>query len=248
MFKFLTNKGKFLYFAFGILMFVVLLGSLVYMTQYAHVHVYFTRSATGAISFAADTEDALHYSNQILYDFFAETTDQTFASDFNQYARTVYDFQIDMSAFDNLILIFAIIGLICFAGLLVLSNHSRRVYYKSNLYGGIVFPAVTAIFSVVMIIKNTMLMGVFSKNYELFNRVSVLQNPELKSAASKETDNIAYLKDLYSCNTTTYIIFDILFALVFIYSLFLIAYSIYRYKECAEKRSKIIEKAVMSND
>ncbi len=248
MFKFLTNKAKLLYFVFGILMFVVLLGSLVYMTQYAHVHVYFTRSASGVISFAADTEDALHYSNQILYDFFNETTDTTFAKDFNTYAQTVYDFQMDMSAFNNLILTFSIIGLICFAGLLVLSNHSRKVYYKSNLIGGIAFPAVTAVFSVVMIIKNTMLMGVFSENYELFNRVSVLQNPELKSSASKETNNIAYLKDLYSCDTTTYIIFDILFAIVLIYSLFLIAYSIYRYKECAEKRSKIIEKAVMSND
>lgn len=251
--KFLTNKAKLLYFALGIMMFIVLLGALVYMTQYAHIHIYFNRSATGAISFASDTQDSLQNTNQMLYEFFQKTSDTTFIKDFgssigDNYATTVYNFQTAMSSFNDLIVTFAIFGILCFAGLLVLSNHSRKVYYKSNLYGGIVLPAITAIFSIVMIIKNLSLMGTFNKNYELFNRVAILQNPDLKTEASRHANDIQYLKDLYSADSTTFIIFTIIFGIVCLYSLFLIGYAVYRYKASADERKQIIEKAVLNND
>lgn len=253
--KFLTNKAKYIYFALGIMMFIVLIGALLYMTQYAHIHVYFTRSAKNVISFAADTEDALNNSNQVLYDFFARTTDTTFGAGVNfgnsigdNLATTVYNFQVAMSSFNNLILTFSIVGLICFAGLIVLSNHNRKIYYTSNLVGGIVLPAITGVFSIVMIVKNLILMNTFNDNYELFNRVSVLQNPDTKTAAGKQIDNIQYLKDLYSCDSTTFIIFTVLFSIVCLYSLFLVGYAVYRYKASADEREKIIEKAVLNND
>ena len=226
--KFLTSKAKYFYFAFGILMFVTLIASLFYMSQYAHIHVYYVQSPTGSHVIARDTEDALGNTNQLMWDFFEETSDTTFAKDFNQYKEIVFDYQQSMSSFNNIILYYALTGIVCFALLLVLSNHNRRIYYKSNLYGG--------------------LMGTFNNNFELFNRVSVLQNPDTKVDASKQINNIQYLKDLYSCDSTTYIIYDVLFLLVCLYSIFLIATAIIKYKATGKERKEIIEKVVMSND
>lgn len=246
--KFLTSKAKYFYFAFGILMFVTLIASLFYMSQYAHIHVYYVQSPTGSHVIARDTEDALGNTNQLMWDFFEETSDTTFAKDFNQYKEIVFDYQQSMSSFNNIILYYALTGIVCFAILLVLSNHNRRIYYKSNLYGGIILPGIVSIFSIVMIIMNTMLMGTFNNNFELFNRVSVLQNPDTKVDASKQINNIQYLKDLYSCDSTTYIIYDVLFLLVCLYSIFLIATAIIKYKATGKERKEIIEKVVMSND
>lgn len=248
MFKFLTKNSKWVFLIFGIIIGVVILGALCYMTQYTHIHVYYIKNSKGVVSFFSDTENAFGNTNQNLVNFFQYTEDTTFEKDFiANYANIVYDFQVAMSSFNDLIIIYGIISLICFAGLLILGNHNRRIYYKSNLYGGIALPLIPAIFSIVMIIKNTSLMGTFNKNKELFNRVSVIQDLDYL-----ESENLNYsvdfLRERYSCDATTYILFDILFAIVLIYSLFLIVVSIKKYKLTAADRAKVLEKAVENND
>ena len=248
MFKFLTKNSKLVYMLFGVLIGITIISALCYMTQYTHVHVFFIKEANGGISFMPDTENPFGKSNQNLVDFFFNTEDTTFTKDFiTDYAQIVYNFQVSMSSFNNLIIAFGIVGLVCFAVLLILGNHNRRIYYKSNLYGGVIVPLVPAIFSIVMIVKNTMLMGTFNTNKELFNRVSVLQDPNYI-----ESENfyckVDYLRERYTCDDRTYIIYNVIFGIVLIYSLFLIVTAVMKYKNTAADRANVLEKAVKNND
>lgn len=246
--KFLTKKTKWIYLVFGILMGIIIISALCYMTQYANIHVYYTINSKGDVAFGAGTENPFGNTNQNLVNFFRDTEDTTFEKNFiSNYAKQVYDYQTSMSSFNDLIVIFGIVGLVCFAGLLILGNQNRRIYYKSNLYGGIALPLVPAIFSVIMIVKNTALMSNFNANKELYNRVSVLQDINYN-----ESDNfyceVEYLKERYSCDARTYIIFNVLFGIVLLYSLFLIVTAIVKYKNTADDRARVLEKAVKNND
>lgn len=245
--KFLTKNSKLVYMIFGVLMGLVIISALCYMTQYTHIHVFYVVDGN-SITFLGDTEGPSGKSNQNLVDFFANTADTTFNKDFlTEYGQTVIDYQLSMSSFNNLIVAFGIVGLVCFALLLILGNHNRRIYYKSNLYGGIALPLIPAVFSIIMIVKNTLLMGTFNKNKELFNRVSVLQDPNYIDSDNFYCE-VDYLKERYTCNDITYIIYNVIFGIVLIYSLFLIVTAVMKYKNTAADRARVLEKAVKNND
>lgn len=277
--KFLTKNSKILYMAYGILIAVMFLAALYFMTNYTHVHVYYTLESSGALSaFDRTTETAIGYSNKNLFDYFSKYagmvikdkegvvlvdgaawlennsgTQAAFMAAFPDaanfatvYAPIIYNFQVEMSAFNDLIITFALVGICCFALLLVFANHSRRIYYKSNLVAGIILPLVVVVFGIVMIAKNVGLMNTFNDNQELFNAVSVLQNPNLSATAYQK--DYTNLQSLYSCNSTTFIVFTALFAVIIIYSLFLAVYAFLKYNATAEERAEIIKKAVVEND
>lgn len=246
--KFLTKNSKWFYFAFGIIMGIVILSALFYMTQYANIHVYYRISTNGDLVISKATpHDQSGATNRALFNFFERTQDNVFEKDFNLYKMIVYNFQVAMSSFNDLILIYGIIGVICFAVLLILGNHNRRIYYVSNLVGGIVCPSIISIFSIVMIVKNTILMGTFNENKELFNRVSVLQDTTYNEGYNTSF-SIEYLQQKYSCNDLTYIVYDLIFGIVLLYSVFMIFYAIKKYKSTAADRAKVLEKAVQNND
>lgn len=277
--NFLTKNSKIIYLTYGILLGCLFLAALYFITNYTHVHVYYTLETSGALSaFDRTTETTIGFSNKNLFDYFSKyageiitdtegtilvdgaawveankATQAAFLAKFPQaadfatvYAPIIYDFQVEMSAFNDLIVTFAVIGICCFALLLVFANHSRRIYYKSNLLAGIILPLVVVIFGIVMIVQNFNLMSVFNDNYDLFNTTSVLQNPNLSSLAVQKDFN--YIQSLYSCNSTTFIVYTAIFAVIIIYSLFLVVYAYLKYKATAEERAEIIKKAVVEND
>ena len=237
------NKIKLLYFGFGVLMFITLIASVMYMTNYAYIHVYYSLDQyTGAVVINAATPKPVTLeTNQLLFDYIAENTNiniDTFKFD-------VYNFQVAMSDLNSFFITFCVIGLIAFAALLICANHSRRVYYKSNIVCGILAPLVTIVFAVICLIRNISLMGVFNANFENFNMVSMIQNPvNIPQVIAKGKE---FVTSDQPCNSLTFILFAILFAIIIIYSLVLIVVAIKKYNDTKELREEIIRRAVENN-
>lgn len=256
--KFLTSKAKFLYLIFFVLAFAVLISSAVYATQYADVHIYYTPTeVNGEVSKDYDYGSRNEFQwNQIgMYDFFVKTEDPAFPctsyDEFDElYAPKILKFQNTLSEVNDFIVVAGLISLICVAGLFIISNHNRKIYYKSNVIGGIILPLGVIIVNVIFLVKNFGLMSYFNEgnNAELFNRVSVLQNVVTKDAAGQMHGNVGWLVERYSCDNTTFVIYTVLSVVVILYALFMAVYSVYRYKASTERRNEIMERAVENND
>lgn len=169
-----------------------------------------------------------------------------------EYFKIVDDFKNSLDSFNNLILIYGIVSLIIFAILLILSNHSRRIYYKSNLIGGIILPIVNVVFSIVLIINSLSLMSSLNDpvNNALFNVVSAIQNPKVGNvnvyvAGSEETNllQINNIINAFDINSTTIIMYMIFFALTAAFNVFLIVVAIMKYKATTKERNEVLEKA-----
>lgn len=274
---FFKKKAKLLFIAYAILLFVILIFGLFYMTQYAHIRINYSISTAGVVSFSSDsTMPSLDTTNSYLFEYFKHYAGQVFTSsssgeitmiapaglvlatteDINNivslgYAKNIYDFQNSMSSFNTQIIIFVVISFVLLAVMLICSNHSRNVYYISNLVSGIAMPAAITIYSIIMMIMNLSLMNTFTKNETLFKVVAALNNTD-GSAQDKGgkyfTDPSYMLSQVESVNTTTYIIATVLFILVAIASIGLIVYTIWRYNECSKHRNEIMERAAHNND
>jgi hypothetical protein len=163
----------------------------------------------------------------------------------------IKDFKASLDSYNNTIIVFSIVSLICFAGLLTIGNGTRNIYYKSNLIGGLLLSLVIVVFAVVMIINSFNLMSKIKENYELYNIVSVLQNAEnsLYSHKVKSTETIKYaqyltaIKDNFSVNSTTLVAYDVIFGVVAGYAVFLMIGTVVKYNGCAERRKQIIKNA-----
>lgn len=163
----------------------------------------------------------------------------------------IKDFKASLDSYNNTIIVFSIVSLICFAGLLTIGNGTRNIYYKSNLIGGLLLSLVIVVFAVVMIINSFSLMSKIKENYELYNIVSVLQNAEnsLYSHKVKSTETIKYaqyltaIKDNFSVNSTTLVAYDVIFGVVAGYAVFLMIGTVVKYNGCAERRKQIIKNA-----
>lgn len=248
--NFLTKHSKAFYYAYGILIAVLIVAGVFYASQYCDVRVFYALNAAGAVEILPTTADNLNRSNTYVFEYFEKAGENGFSaaglgSDFTKYANTVYNFQVQLSKVNDLIVILGFVSLICFALLLVLSNHNRRIYYKSNLYGGIFFPLVVVVLNIILLVQNFNVMGVFNENATLFNVVSLLQGDG--KVTNSQTD-YATLKDAFTCTSATFVIFMILFIIVIAYSVFMAVYAVLKYKATAEERAEIEKKAVANND
>ena len=246
--NFLTKHSKAFYYAYGILIAVLIVAGLFYASQYCDVRVLYSITNDGVV-IEPNTADNLNRTNSYVYDYFASTQYGFSASGLNSnfatYAMSVYDFQVALSNVNDLIVILGLVSLICFALLLVLSNHSRRIYYKSNLFGGILLPLVVVILNIFLLAKNLEVMGVFEANSVLFNVVALMQGD---SKIRNSQTQYAELQSKFACNSSTFIIFTFLFIIVIAYSVFMIVYAFLKYKATAEERAEIEKKAVANND
>lgn len=271
--NFFKKNAKLLLIIYGVILFATLISGLFYMTNLANVHVYYTNTDKGPTFSADDTITSTEMANYDLFYYFSYknpdlpgkigfTTDpnglsideslDTPSKYFSEsgYAQIVYDFQMAMSNYNTQIIIYAFIALICFAILLVFSNHSRKIYYKSNLCAGILVPVAIIIYTVIMMIQNFTLLGTFNEHFDLFRIVSVLQDSAISSAAKNKMINSyqSVLDNSQNFGASCYYIQTIFFAIIIVYSLFVIGYTIFRYKDSAQRRNEIIERAVQDND
>ena len=139
------------------------------------------------------------------------------------------------------------------ACLLIFSNQSRKVYYKDNLYVGILMPFIVIIFNFILMIRNFALMGMFNANSDLFKVTSLLMDPNIKPTVKQNAMieggfTNAILPNTENINATSFVLATVVFIVVIITSVLMMVYTIYRYKECTKRRNDIIERAANNND
>ena len=248
--NFLTKHSKAFYYAYGILIGIMIVLAVFYLTQYKDIRVLYT-IPKGAVEILASTEDSTHASNQYLFDYFTNgnanglVAATGLSTNFEEYKFVVYDFQVLLSKINDRIVLFGVLSLVCFALLLVLSNHNRRIYYKSNLIGGIVLPLIVVVLNLVLVIQNLNAMGIFNKNEALFNIVAQMQSD---SQIRLSQMNYSEVATYFSCNDLSFILYTVLFVIVISYSVFMIIYAVLKYKATAEERAEIEKKAAVNND
>ena len=166
-------------------------------------------------------------------------------------------FRAKLDNFNTLILWYGIISLIMFAGLLILSNHNRRIYYIGNIVGGVLLPLVNIVLVLVLVIQAFGLMANISdpNNNALYNVVSAMQNPTLGSQnvgiAASQATNVKQINNIinaFNVNTTTIVMYLIFFVITAAYNVFLIIFAIMKYKATAKERNEVLEKARLAGD
>ncbi len=248
--NFLTKHSKAFYMTYGILIGAFIILGVFYLTQYANVRVLYT-TPNGGVEILSTTVDSANRSNQYVFSYFAERASNELQAatglnqDFDAYAMTVYNFQVMLSNLNDLIITFGVISLICFALLLVLSNHNRRIYYKSNLIGGIILPLVVVALNIVLLVKNLNAMGIFAENDKLFNIVALMQSDNNITLSQLKYST---LEPQFTCNTLSFVLYTVLFIILIVYSLFMSVYAYLKYRATAEERAEIEKKAVVNND
>ena len=249
--NFLTKHSKAFYYAYGILIGALIILGVFYLSQYENVRVLFSK-AGGVVTIAPLSSDGLQHTNTYVFEYFANGNSNGLvaatglSTDFGTaYAMKVYDFQILMSHINDLIITFGVISLVCFAFLLVFANHSRRIYYKSNIIAGVIFPVIVIVLNVILLAENLKAMGIFSENQTLFNIVSVLQGEQQTTMSQQSYDVIS---KSFTCNNLSFVLYSVLFVVVIAYSVFLAIYAVLKYKVTAEERAEIEKKAVANND
>lgn len=264
------NKSinKWIFFAYGLLFGLILIFGLYFMTMYANTHVMYTISdADGTISILKTSSQSVGgtpVENSEIFKYFEELPNKqawwssifgsTGSTNALTLARKVYQFQINASSFNDLIIIYAVVGLLAFGLLLVLGNHQRKVYYISNLAGGIAIPVFMIISSVFMIIKTIVLMADFNKNLELYWVTNYAANQDIANITKDSllinmgSSKKEFLSNMGTFNNSVFILGIVLFTIVILYSLWLIATALIKYKATAEKRAEVIKRAVLNND
>lgn len=158
----------------------------------------------------------------------------------------IFNYRQRLDNYNRMIVIFSALSLVAFAAMLILGNQSRRIYYKSNLIGGIVLPGVIVALNITLIAISFGLMSEMMNNYTLYNLISVLQNPDnriyTQQAVSVETNTryLNHLMDSFDLNTTTFVLYDVLFGVVAAYNVFLIVFAVMKYKWTAQRRAEVI--------
>jgi len=261
--EFLKNKAKLIVLAYGVLLLAALIFGIFYMTQYAHIHIAYSLQG-GKASYSDDLTIGSFATNMDLFQYFNDSTDSTspLLAGITKTAKTVvdagyadiiYKFQTSMSSFNTLILVFMLLSIVCFAVMLIFSNQSRKVYYKDNLYVGILMPFLVIVFNFILMIMNFGLMGDFNANSNLYKTTSFLMNPNIDPVLKQKAFNQGGFNDVILPNTQdvnaiTYIIATLVFIIVIVVSVLMMVYTVYRYKECAKRRNDIIERAANNND
>ena len=297
--KFLNNS-KWIYFALGIISLVIVISSLLFMSQYKYVRINYDMDG-GKRVYSEDSQ--LNQANQKeIFDIINQLADGSYRSysetqsliDNNEVFNKIlekdsngdyvhldkvetegpyhkkiityklkyeilddlYLFRSQLDSYNDMILIFGLVSAIMFALLLVISNHNRRIYYKANLIGGVLLPAVNVVFAIVLIINAISLMGKMSDpfNNALYNMVSVYGNKSntvlSQEVGSDEVGVRNFTKAIsqFNVNNTTLVIYTALFAVVAAYNVFLIVYAIMKYKATAKERNEVLENARLAGE
>lgn len=170
----------------------------------------------------------------------------------NDVFTNLKNFRKSLDDFNLTILIYGIVSLICFALLIVLSNHNRKIYYKANLIGGVLLPMVNVVFVIILIINAISLLSSINNagNNAVYNVVSALQNAKIaaKNYRVADTDavNYTYLQNITKCftvNGATLIGYIVFFGLTAAYNVFLIIFAFLKYKDTEKQRNETLEKA-----
>jgi hypothetical protein len=241
---FLKKRSKLVVLSYGIVLALLVVGMLLFMINLANVHVAYTVS-DGIISIDEGAQlPATEMYNTAFFNYFNNSA-TNYGYTATDAAQKVYDFQIAMSSLNNYLLACVCVAYICFAIMLIVGNHNRNVYYKSNLAAGILMPLVVIIMSLIALIRNFGMLGNFNENYDLYRATSFLMDPKVEDIVKESAinNNQILLDNSTRCNSLGFTIVTITTIIVIIYSALMIAYTVYRYKESTKRRNDILERA-----
>lgn len=247
--NFLKTKSKLIIIIFGLLSALLLILAIVFMTQYSHVHVAYSVTEAGEVVIRSDssiTVGSYQLDNSSLARYLDATKDSPVTENFATGSKIVYDFQMNMNAFNNYILTVFVVSIIMFAILLIFSNQSRKVYYGSNLVVGIAAPAVSIIMCLIGFIWCITLISDFNEHADLFKITAVMENYSISAREKRPTS--ATFEEFISnyasnVNTLTLILTLVLFILVLASACFVIVHTVLKYKATEERRVEIINRA-----
>jgi len=174
----------------------------------------------------------------------------------NEIFTNLYNFRKSLDSYNDLILAYGLVIALVFAGLLIISNHNRRIYYKVNLIGGVVLPLINVIFAIILIVQAFSLMANINDpfNNALYNYISVYgnkSNTTLAQLVSEDSVGVANFEKAisqFNINSMTLIIYVVLFALVAAYNVFLIIYAVLKYNATAQERKEVLQRAEMAGE
>lgn len=244
---------------------LVILSALPFKTQYSNIYV--NVDTTLEKSGKSDINGSLGTDQTYLYEFFeydgvskeknsaglkdfTDNDGNVFGYDFNNYKGTVYYFENDLNALNTYLLWFGIVSIIGVAILYIFGNNNRRIYYKSNLLANGLVTVVILTMGIIFFINSFSMMGRFSQDSNLYNYVSVLQNPDIQIDIFKAgalNGDLDFVKSHFDCNVTTFIVYDLFIALFMAYTIFIFILTVVKYKATAERR-KELAKVVAVND
>ena len=255
--KKLLNKMKIFHLILLILSGVLIISALPFKTQYNNIYVNVNNTIETATM--DDVNVALDNANQeYLFKLFLNYTGtgfvdndgNEFVRNFDEYKVQVYEFQNSLNSLNTMILWLGIISLVGTALLYLFSNNSRRIYYKSNIIVSTIFTLTFTIFTLIVLIKSFSVMSDFSKDSNLYNYVSVMQNHDINTLLYKdavEGGNIKSIQDHFDCDVLTIVLYDVLFAVSLAYVIFVFILTFGKYKSTSERRREL-EKVVTVND
>jgi len=248
--NFLSSKSKPIIFIFGLLSALLVILTIVFMTQYSHIHVAYSINEAGELIIREDssiTVGSYQLTNTYLASYLKNTSKVSPVTENFETAKTIiYNFQMNMNAFNNFILASFVVCICMFAILLIFSNQSRRVYYKSNLIVGIAAPAVAIIMCIVGVIWCITLISDFNTHADLYKITAVMENYSI-SAREKRPTSLSFeefiAKYASGVDTLTMVLTIVLFVIILVAALCVIAHTVLKYKATTERRIEIINRA-----
>jgi len=256
--NFFKNKAKIILIVYLILIAAFMIYALSFMSMYCNIHVAY-RVTDGDISFPyimnvqfSSTKVSNYYAQVYFLSATSLPTGLESGSFVQKYAQTVYDYNLTLNAFNDLLIAVGIVSFAAVAFLFIFSNNSRRIYYKSNVVIGVIAPLVIIVMALIAMIQSFGVMSTFTQNETLFKTVSVVMDPakQGETASSilltKSGDEI--LEMASSVNVSGMLVAMLLSIILIGYSVFVTIFTFTKYKKTEKERKEIIERAVAAND
>lgn len=248
----LKSKSKLFIFVYGLVSALLLIISLVFMTQYSNVHVAYGMN-DGQVEIKEDTTasaGAYQITNEYLSKFLNDGKMETpITEDFDEAKTIIYDFQQSINSFNTFIVVTFVVCIIMFAILLIFSNHSRRVYYIDNLVVGIAAPVFAVTVSIVSLAWLIVLINNFNQHIDLYRVTSILESIDINAKTKRSFINgtVEYNEMIaeHASNLTslTMVLTLIYYIVVVVAALFVIAHTVLKFNATKTLRKEIIERA-----
>ena len=244
----LRTKSKLFIMMFGLTCALLLIWTLVFMTQYSNIHVVFEISG-GQVEIGAESTFEVGtktLTNQYLSGYLDDAFKVSPVTEtFDEAKVIIYDFQNKMNAFNNYILATLVVGLVMFAVLLIFSNNSRRVYYKSNLIAGCIASGVVAVMAIIGVVFAITLISNFNAHANLYKITSVMMDVDIGAKVKESALSFEEFVNTYApnVNTLTLVLVMIYFIVIIVSACFVALHTVFKYKATEQARIEIIERA-----
>ena len=256
--KLFKNKAKIILIFYLIVIAVLFVYGLFFMTSYHDVHIAYRYDSDGIMEITERSSfNSEKITNEQLYLYFNSASD--LPDDLENVAKAkfgesdeaykIYDFNQQLNAVNEYIIVISIVSLVLCALFFVFSNNNRRIYYKSNLVVGIIIPLIVVVLSIVGIVLTIASISTLNADLNLYKVAAAMTNSSsLNYVGDALTDWNVVLENSTSVNSVSLIVGIVVFILVIAYSIFVSVFTINKYKQTGKEREEIISRAVTAND